>query len=115
MNGEKDMPEHIQVFTTTDTRESAERIATELVGKRLAACTQVMGPLTSSYRWEGQLERSEEWLCIIKTRMAKYGEVERCIKAVHGYDVPEILALPVVAGNQAYLEWLDQEVGPVTG
>jgi periplasmic divalent cation tolerance protein len=105
------MTEHIQVFTTTDTRESAEKIATELVNKRLAACTQVIGPLTSSYRWEGQLEKSEEWLCIIKTRMAKYGEVERFIKEIHGYDVPEILALPVVAGNQAYLEWLDREVG----
>ncbi len=112
MNGAKKMTEHIQVFTTTDTRESAEKIATELVRKRLAACAQVIGPLTSSYRWEGRLERSEEWLCIIKTRMARYGEVERSIKEMHGYDVPEILALPVVAGNRAYLEWLDREVGP---
>ena len=106
------MTGHIQVFTTTDTRESAEKIATELVSKRLAACTQVIGPLTSSYRWEGQLEKSEEWLCIIKTQMAKYNEVERAIKEIHGYDVPEILALPVVAGNRAYLQWLDQEVEP---
>jgi periplasmic divalent cation tolerance protein len=112
MNGGREMTEYIQVFTTTDTKESAEKIATELVTKRLAACTQVIGPLTSNYRWEGQLEKSEEWLCIIKTRMAKYTEVERFIKKIHGYDVPEILALPVVAGNQAYLEWLDQEVEP---
>ena len=105
------MTGHIQVFTTTDSREGAEKIATELVNQRLAACTQVIGPLTSSYWWEGRLEQSEEWLCIIKTQRAKYDELERLIKEIHGYDVPEILALPVVAGNPAYLEWLDREVG----
>jgi periplasmic divalent cation tolerance protein len=100
------MTNAIQVITTTDSREDAQQIATALVERRLAACVQVIGPINSTYRWEGQIETGEEWLCLIKTQQGRYAELEAAIKALHSYDVPEILAMPVVAGNAGYLDWL---------
>jgi len=81
------------------------------VEKRLAACAQVMGPLESTYWWEEKIEVAKEWLCTMKTRNDLYGELEAAIKEIHPYDVPEILAVPVVSGNKSYLEWVDREVG----
>jgi periplasmic divalent cation tolerance protein len=104
------MPDPIQVVTTTASREDAERIARALIDERLAACVQVAGPITSTYRWQGAIETSQEWLCLIKSRQDLYAEVEAAIRRLHPYEVPEILALPVVAGNPAYLAWLDAQV-----
>ncbi len=96
----------IQVMTTTDSREAAQRIGRLLVERRLAACVQLIGPMTSIYRWEGTVEEAEEWLCLVKTTQARYLEVERAIKAAHSYETPEILAVPVAAGSPDYLAWL---------
>jgi periplasmic divalent cation tolerance protein len=104
------MTEVIQVFTTVDTRETAEIIARGLVEQRLAACVQVLGPLRSTYRWEGAIESAEEWLCLIKTTGAAYEALEKEIRAHHPYDVPEILAVPVAAGHSAYLAWLGAQI-----
>jgi periplasmic divalent cation tolerance protein len=101
---------YIQVMTTVDGAESAQRIADTLVGARLAACVQVLGPMTSTYWWQGEINRAQEWLCLAKTRADLYAEVEATIRAAHSYDVPEILALPVVAGSDSYLGWVDAEV-----
>ena len=106
------MTDAIQVFTTVGSHQDAERIATELIDARLAACVQVLGPITSTYRWEGAIETSQEWLCLIKSRQALYPELEKAIRQIHPYQVPEILALPVVAGNPAYLAWLEAEAKP---
>jgi periplasmic divalent cation tolerance protein len=103
--------DYIQVFTTTDQREDAVKITTDVVEKRLAACAQILGPITSSYWWEGAVEKAEEWLCIIKSKKGLYENLEETIKALHPYDVPEILAVPVTSGNPDYLAWLDAEVG----
>jgi periplasmic divalent cation tolerance protein len=103
------MADYIQVSTTTDKKEDAEKITREVVKNRLAACAQVMGPITSTYWWEGKIEKEEEWLCIMKSRSDLYNSLERAIKGIHSYDVPEILAVPVIAGNRDYLEWLDRE------
>ena len=100
---------HIQVVTTTALREEAERIARELVEARLAACVQIVGPITSTYRWQGQIETGEEWQCWAKTRGALFARVEEAIRRIHPYEVPEILAVPVVAGSASYLAWLDAE------
>ncbi len=108
------MPDHIQVMTTTARRDEAERIAVTLVEARLAACVQVLGPIASTYRWKGAIESSQEWLCLIKTRQDLYEKVEASIRGVHPYEVPEVLALPVVAGSAPYLAWLDGEVSPET-
>lgn len=98
--------EYIQVITTTEKREEAERIAEVLVEKRLAGCVQVIGPVSSTYWWEGQVERGKEWLCFIKSRKELFKELEETIKQVHPYETPEIIALPITAGSQDYLEWL---------
>ncbi len=105
------MTDYIQIYTTTETEEDAQKIAKEVVEKRLAACAQIMGPIESTYWWEDKIERAKEWLCIMKTRNDLFEELEAAIKKIHPYDVPEILAVPVIAGNKSYLEWLGREVG----
>jgi periplasmic divalent cation tolerance protein len=109
------MPEHVQIFTTTASREDAERIARTLVEERLAACVQVLGPIASTYRWQGAIETSQEWLCLAKSRGELYDAIEKAIRRIHPYQVPEILAVPVVAGSGDYLAWLDKEVKGAAG
>jgi periplasmic divalent cation tolerance protein len=99
----------IEVHTTIDSREAAQKIAEAIVSKRLAACVQVSGPITSTYWWQGKIEQAEEWLCTAKTRKELYKELEQAIREVHSYDVPEILAIDVVVGNVGYLDWVEQE------
>jgi periplasmic divalent cation tolerance protein len=102
----------IQAMTTVDSEDRAAHIAMTLVERRLAACVQVVGPISSTYWWEGAIETAREWLCLIKTREELYSQLESAIREVHPYDVPEILAVPVVAGNPTYVEWLQQEAQP---
>lgn len=104
------MESYIQITTTTDKKEVAERIAFRLVEEKIAACVQIVGPITSIYRWKGTIERAEEWQCIIKSREDLYQEIEHAIKSVHPYEVPEIIAIPIVAGSGEYLEWLRGEL-----
>ncbi|HEV3416442.1 MAG TPA: divalent-cation tolerance protein CutA, partial [Pirellulales bacterium] len=98
------MAEVIQIVTTTDGKNLAEQIGRTLVDGRLAACVQIVGPITSIYRWEGKTETAEEWQCWIKTTRDHYAAVEQAIRQIHTYTVPEILAVPVVAGTPAYLK-----------
>jgi periplasmic divalent cation tolerance protein len=100
----------VQVLTTVSSRQAAQRIADQLVRERLAACVQIVGPITSTYRWKGRVETAREWLCLVKTGKNLYRRVESAIRGVHPYEVPEIVALPVVAGSRAYLGWLDREL-----
>lgn len=100
------MTEAIVVLTTTETPEDAERIAQFLVERGLAACAQVLPPMTSIYRWQGGVERASENLLLVKTRRELYHAVEAEIKAQHPYQTPEIIALPVENGSADYLSWL---------
>ena len=104
------MTNYIQVVTTTERKEDAERIARALVEARLAACVQIVGPITSTYRWKGEIETAEEWQCVAKSREDLFAEIDEAIRELHPYEVPEILALPIVAGSSAYLEWLEGEL-----
>ena len=104
------MEKYIQVLTTAGTKEDALKIAQSVVEKRLAGCVQVIGPITSTYWWEGKIEMAGEWLCLIKSREDLYKELEKTIQQIHPYKVPEILAVPVVEGSQSYLEWLEGEL-----
>jgi periplasmic divalent cation tolerance protein len=104
--------EAIQVMTTVADRADAERIATSLVAKQLAACVQVIGPIESTFRWKGQIEVAQEWMCNVKTRLDLYQLVEQAIRELHSYDQPEIVAVPVVAGSEGYLTWLADAVRP---
>jgi len=104
------MTDAVQVTTTTANRDDAERIARTLVERRLAACVQVSGPISSYYHWQGKLETSEEWVCVIKTRRSHYQAVESAIRQLHSYEVPEILAVPIVAVSPDYRAWLTAQL-----
>jgi periplasmic divalent cation tolerance protein len=104
------MSQYVCVLTTTAQREDAQRIAGELVEQRLAACVQIVGPIVSTYRWHGQIETAEEWQCWAKSRRDLYDRIEQTIRRLHPYQAPEIIALPIVAGSDQYLAWLDAEV-----
>ncbi|NLT55228.1 MAG: divalent-cation tolerance protein CutA [Actinomycetales bacterium] len=106
------VPEHCQVFTTTDSRTAADELARGAVEARLAACAQVTGPVTSSYWWDGAVQTAEEWLVVLKTASDRYAALEAHLRAHHGYEVPEILYVPVVAGHPGYLDWLTRETRP---
>ncbi len=104
------MNHYIQVVTTVGSRAEAQSIARTLVERRLAGCVQVVGPIASTYWWEGKVEEAEEYLCLIKTRQDLFTTLEATIKSLHPYEVPEILALAVSAGSQRYLDWLKSEL-----
>jgi periplasmic divalent cation tolerance protein len=104
------MDKYIQVFTTTEKKEDAEKIAKVLVEKRLAGCIQIVGPIVSTYWWKGNLETAGEWLCFIKSKKTLYDELEKAIKEVHPYEAPEIIAVPIISGSKDYLGWLNNEL-----
>lgn len=106
------MSDYVQVLTTAGSEEEAGRIASLLVGRRLAACVQVVGPIVSRYRWQGAIEEEREWQCLAKTTRAACEAVEAAIREVHSYDEPEIIATPIVAGSPGYLAWIDENVSP---
>jgi periplasmic divalent cation tolerance protein len=105
------MTDYLQVTTTIDSQEQAQKLARQLVERRLAACVQVLGPATSTYFWQGRVEEAGEWVCVAKTTQLKYPALEDAILKLHPYEVPEVLTTPIVAGNKAYLDWIDQELG----
>jgi len=102
--------DYLQVLTTTGSEQEAERISAALVERRLAACVQVIGPISSRYRWQGKLEHEREWLCLAKTEASRYDEVEAAIRELHSYDEPEIVAKPIVAGSEGYLAWISESL-----
>lgn len=96
----------IVVFMTAANGEEATRLADMLVGAHLAACVQIFPEIESVYRWEGKIERQPEVLLLAKTTRAKFDDLEREVRALHSYDTPEIIAVPVLIGSGPYLEWL---------
>jgi periplasmic divalent cation tolerance protein len=101
--------EPIVVLITAQNREEAIRLADMLVGAHLAACVQILPEMESVYRWQGAIERQAEVLLLAKTTKRRFAELERQVRALHSYDVPEIIALPIVAGSAPYLKWLSEE------
>lgn len=106
------MAEYVQVLTTTDSRAAAQELARSVVHARVAACAQVVGPIASTYWWEGRVESAEEWQVLMKTAADRYDALERHVRQHHSYEVPEIIATPVVAGSAAYLGWIEAETRP---
>jgi periplasmic divalent cation tolerance protein len=105
------MDRYIKVVTTISDRQGAEKIAKELIDKRLAACVQIAGPIKSIYRWKGKIETAKEWVCVIKTRKNLYEKVEAAIKKIHPYEVPEIIAVSIALANKDYLKWIKLNSG----
>lgn len=106
------MTDKILVHVTCPTREMADSIAAELVAKRLAACVSIAAPLTSVYRWRGAIERSEEHALTIKTRRDLFPLVCATVRQLHTYEIPEIIASPLIDGASDYLDWIDEELVP---
>lgn len=106
------MTDKIVVLSTCSSREEAERVARQLVDRRVAACVNIVGGVRSVYRWQGKVEDSEEILLLIKSTRALFAELKEALAAAHSYEVPEVIALPVVDGSAAYLAWMDRELKP---
>jgi periplasmic divalent cation tolerance protein len=100
----------IVVYVTVSSLREGRKLTDVLIQERLAACVSMVPSVHSTYWWKGKVERAREVLLVIKTRSEKFSRLARRIQAIHSYSVPEILALPVVRGNQAYLQWLRQSV-----
>src|SRR5688572_14316814 len=107
-----DQSDAIVVFMTAATREEAGRLAEMLLREKLAACVQIMPEMESVYRWQGKIERQSEVLLLAKTTRAKFDELEREVRALHSYEVPEIIAVPVITGSAPYLDWLNRATDP---
>jgi periplasmic divalent cation tolerance protein len=103
--------EHVVALSTVASAEDAERVARELVERRLAACVNIVPRVVSVYRWKGEVQRDDEWLLVIKTRVAAFEKLREALVALHPYEVPELVALPVAAGHLPYLRWIDDSIG----
>jgi periplasmic divalent cation tolerance protein len=104
------MTEKIVVLSTCGSEEEAVRIAKRLVEGRVAACVNLIPRIRSIYRWEGKVEDATEWMLLIKTSRERYDALAAVLESAHSYELPEVLALPVVAGSPNYLAWLDSEL-----
>lgn len=104
------MVEYLQITTTAGTQEVADRIARELVDRRLAACVQVSGPIRSTFRWHGKVETADEWTCVAKTSRQQLEAIQQLLHELHPYEVPELIATPIVGGSEPYLKWLEHEL-----
>src|SRR6478752_435845 len=109
------MDEVIVVLTNLPDRETAQKLAQTLVARRLAACVNVLAECTSVYRWKGAIENAAEVPVLIKTRAGRYAEVEAAIRELHPYELPEIVAVPVLRGFEEYLQWVADETAIAIG
>ncbi len=105
------MTEKIVVISTCGSEEEAVRIAKKLVEGHLAACVNLVPRVRSFYRWQGRVEDATEWMLIVKTSRFRFEALRTVLEAAHSYELPEVLALPVVDGSPNYLAWLDKELG----
>ena len=100
------------VVSTTDSPDEAERLARLLVHQRLAACVQIVGPVRSAFRWEGTVSVETEWQLVAKTAADRVDDLTALLEGEHSYDVPEVVATPVIGGSAAYLAWVVDETRP---
>jgi periplasmic divalent cation tolerance protein len=105
----------VQITTTVDSEQAAQAIAASLVEKRLAACVQISGPICSVYRWRGEIETSQEWICAIKSTTSQIDNIQAAIRELHTYDLPEIIVTQVTGGHEPYLEWVRQSTQQRSG
>lgn len=105
-----EQPDYIVVFITTNTTGEAQQIASLLLEHRQAACVNIIPGVDSSFWWQGQLDSARESLLVVKTKGSRLPEIIKLVKGIHSNTVPEIIALPIIGGNQDYLDWIDKEV-----
>ena len=107
--------QHVIVYVTAGSREEADKLSRGLVEEKLAFCVTALASVKSTYYWEGKLCEDEEILLIIKTRTSRFDALETWVRKNHSYDVPEVIALPIVKGSHAYLKCIDDWVTPLRG
>ena len=100
----------IVLFITTANTEEAQRIARVLLNERKAACINIVPKISSFFWWQDKLDSAQESLLIIKTKASVLNEIVRLVREIHSYDIPEVIALPIIGGNQDYLEWMGKEI-----
>jgi len=104
--------DYVIIFVTTRDKEEAKAISQILLQKRLIACANIISPVTSFFHWAGKIDNGEECLMVMKSRSDLVSEVADHVKQLHSYEVPEILAVPIVVGSEAYLEWMGVVLKP---
>ena len=103
------MPDYIVIYITTGSVNEAEKIGRALVEEKLAACSNIISPIRSIYRWQGKICDDKEALMVLKTRKKHFEQIVKRVETLHSYDVPEIIAIPIVEGSSKYLSWLNEE------
>jgi len=99
------------IISTVSSRDEAQHIARALVDRKLVACVNIVGPIESIYRWKGEIENSQEFMLLMKTESDRFDRVREAVKALHSYEVPEVIQVPIENGSPAYLEWISGSVG----
>jgi len=100
------------VYVTCASKAEAEKIAQTLLNERLIACANILGPVSSHFHWSGKIDSAEEFLMIMKSRVDLFGLLAKQVRALHSYEVPEILAVPIVDGSKAYFDWMSGVLKP---
>jgi periplasmic divalent cation tolerance protein len=103
---------YIMILVTCKDKLQAEKITQSLLAQRLIACGNIVSPVTSFFNWLGKIDKAEECLIVMKSRMDLFGQVAEQVKSLHSYEVPEVLALPIVEGSKAYLDWMSVVLKP---
>jgi len=101
---------HIVIFITVPNKKEANKIAKHLIKNRLAACVNIIDKIESVFWWQGKIDKAREVLLIIKSQKSKLTRIIKLVKSLHSYEVPEIIALPLIAGYKPYLDWLDESI-----
>ena len=105
-------PSYIVILVTSKDKREAEKIAQLLLDERLIACANIVNPVSSFFHWSGKIERAEECLIVMKSRMDLFSQVAERVKGLHSYEVPEVLALPIVEASKVYLDWMSVVLKP---
>lgn len=103
-------PSYVMVMVTASSKQEAEKIAQQLLEEKLIACANIVGPVSSHFHWAGKIDKAEEYLMLMKSRADLFEALSVKVKALHSYEVPEVLALPLLKGSAAYLDWLNSSL-----
>ncbi len=103
------MPDYTVIFITTSSLDEAEKIGRALVEEKLVACSNIVSPIRSIYHWQGKICDDKEALMILKTKKKLFKQIEKRVKALHSYEVPELIIMPIIEGSNKYLSWLKNE------
>ena len=103
------MPDYIVIYITTGSVNEAKKIGRVLIEEKLAACSNIISPIRSIYRWQGKICDDKEALMVLKTRKKHFEQIVKRVETLHSYDVPEIIAIPIIEGSSKYMSWLNEE------